>query len=221
MDYSEIRKLFLKGFLGFLVLTALLAIYAILTDSFGETQAKILGTSSIISAASILSMACAAFLERRTQPAMGMTGIALAVTTAAMGIFALWAEYENQTYIKIMLMLFVGAVAFAHAFLLLLPKLDDNQKWVQQASSSLITILALMLVALIWGDFENEWYFRILSVFSILVGLVTLTVPLMMKLRKGEGQTTVTLRLEQVEGNVFEDAAGKHYTVNPRPDSDS
>jgi len=215
MDYSEIRKLFLKGFLGFLILTALLAIYTILTDSFGETQAKILGTSSIISAASILSMACAAFLERRNLPALGMTGIALAVVTAVMGIFALWAEYDNQNYIKLMLSLLVGSVAFAHAFLLLLPKLDDNQKWVQQASSTLITILAVMLVALIWGDFENEWYFRILSVFSILVGLVTLTVPLMMKLRKGEGQKSVTLRLEQVEGNVYQDGDGKHYRVDP------
>jgi len=219
MDYSDIRKLFLKGFLGFLVLTALLAIYSILTDSFGEMQAKILGTSAIISAASILAMSCAAFLERRDYPALGMTGIAMAVATAAMGIFALWAEYENQNYIKVMLTLFVGSAAFAHAFLLLLPRLDENQKWVQQASSTLITILAVMIVALIWGDYKNEWFFRVLSVFSILVGLVTLTVPLMIKLRKGEDEKSVTLHLTQVEGSTYEDADGTRYSV--RQDGDA
>ena len=65
MDYSEIRKLALKIFIGFLGLTAVIAIISVLAGQFGELQWKILGTTFTISAASICSMSCAAFIEKK------------------------------------------------------------------------------------------------------------------------------------------------------------
>ena len=213
MDYAQTRKAFLKGFLGFLVVTAVLAIYSILTDTFGPLQAKILGTSAIISAASILSMACAAFLERRRIPWLGFTGIASAVAAALVSIIAIWGEIENRDMIRAIMSLVVVAVGFAHAFLLVLPQLDRNQEWVQKASSTIIAVLAIMLIAMIWGDFESEWYARILSVMAILTGLVTLTVPLMMRLRKESHEAVRKLALTEREDGLFEDSDGTVFRV--------
>lgn len=213
MDYAKTRKAFLKGFLGFLVLTAVLAIYSILTDTFGPLQAKILGTSAIISAASILSMACAAFLERRRIPWLGFSGIASAVAAALVSIVAIWGEIENRDMIRVIMSLAVLAVGFAHAFLLVLPQLDRDQEWVQKASSTIIAVLAVMLIAMIWGDFESEWYARILSVMAILTGLVTLTVPLMMRLRKESHEAVRKLALTEREDGLFEDSNGTVFRV--------
>jgi hypothetical protein len=213
MNYTDARKLFLKGFLGFLILTAVIAIFSILTDTFGEVQAKILGTSSIISAASILSMACAAFLERKKIPWLGFSGIATAVAAAVVSIVMIWVEIENREVMKVLMTLVVAAVAFAHAFLLVLPTLDRNQEWVQKASSVTIATLASMLIVLIWGDFGNEWYARTLAVLGILVGLVTLAVPLMMKLRKENGHHRRVLTLTESGDGLFSDSEGKRYKV--------
>lgn len=213
MDYTLTRKAFLKGFLGFLVLTAVLAIYSILTDTFGPLQAKILGTSSIISAASILSMACAAFLERRRIPWLGFTGIAAAVAAALLSIIAIWGEIDSRDMIRVIMTLVVVAVGFAHAFLLVLPQLDRNQEWVQKASSIIIAVLGIMLIAMIWGDFKSEWYARILSVLTILTGLVTLTVPLMMRLRKENHGAVRKMTLTEREDGLFEDADGSVFRV--------
>lgn len=213
MDYTQARKLFLKGFLGFLILTALLAIYSILTDSFGETQAKILGTSSIISVASILAMACAAFLERKRIKWLGFAGIAAAVIAALLSITVIWMEIQDRDFIRVIITFVVAAVGMAHAFLLVLPKLDANQEWVQKASSSVIGTLCTMLIILVWGDFNSEWYARILGVLGILTGLVTLVVPLMMRLRKENGSALRTLSLTEREDGLFTDAKGTVYRV--------
>ncbi|MDA0874833.1 MAG: hypothetical protein O3C45_07185 [Bacteroidetes bacterium] len=213
MDYTRASKLFLKGFLGFLILTALLAIFSILTDSFGKTQAKILGTSSIISAASILAMACAAFLERKRIPWLGFSGIAAAVIAAVLSIAAIWIEIQDRDFMRVIMTFVVAAVGMAHAFLLVLPKLDSNQEWVQKASSTVIGTLCTLIIILIWGDFNSEWYARILGVLGILTGLVTLAVPLMMRLRKENHGTLRTLSLTEREDGLFTDSTGTVYRV--------
>ncbi len=51
MDYSEIKSLFLKTFIGFLILTAVIAIITVISGEFGDIQARILGTTFTISIA--------------------------------------------------------------------------------------------------------------------------------------------------------------------------
>ena len=65
MDYAEFRRASLRTFLGFLALTAAVAVVSVLSGDFGETQVKVLLTTLTISAASMCAMACAAFIEKR------------------------------------------------------------------------------------------------------------------------------------------------------------
>jgi|GEM_PF-698109 len=213
MDFTQIRKLSLKAFLGFLGLTALIAIVSVLSDSFGEFQTKILATSFTISAASICSMSCAAFIEKKKREGLGLSGIFFSIVAAILLIVGIWSDIKSDEYWKIMITFGIAAVAFAHAFLLLLPKLDNRQKWVQWVSSACIGILALLIVVLLWTELDNEAYNRLLAVVAIIVGLETLAIPILIKLRKGDEPYPQKLILEKLEGDLYKDAAGKKYQL--------
>ncbi|GAF67867.1 unnamed protein product, partial [marine sediment metagenome] len=188
MDYTELRKLSLKIFIGFLALTALIAIITVLGGKFGEIQMKILATTFTISAASICSMSCAAFIEKRKLIKLGLAGIILSVISAILLIIGMWPEIKNDEYWKTTITLIVAALAFAHAFLLVLPDLEDNQKWVQKVALGAIGILAVQIIVAVWGEIDNESYYRLLAVVAIIVGLATLVIPILTKMRRGNGR---------------------------------
>ena len=107
------------------------------------------------------------------------------------------------------------ALAFTHTFLLALPGLDDRQKWVQAVSFISIAILAVLIIAAIWIQ-KQEWeelYYRVLTIAAIVVGLETLVIPILMKLRKGKAPGKQTLVLEKIEPGLYTDAAGKKYRL--------
>jgi hypothetical protein len=224
MNYTEIRKLSLKIFLGFLGLTALIAIISVLSGQFGELQVKILATSFTISAASICSMSCVAFIEKKRLIKLGIFGIILCVVSAILVIAGIWPNIDSDGYWKATHTLIIAAVAFAHAFLLVLPQLDDKHKWVQRVSSVSIGILALQIAVAVWGLWDlidDDSYLRLLAVVAIIVALETLAIPLLMKLRKGNGQERQKLVLEKLKGDIYTDSAGKPYQLkqfNPEQD---
>ncbi len=214
MDYSKLRRLSLKVFIGFLGLTAIIAVISVLKGEFGELEEKILATTLTISAASICSMSCAAFIDRKKVAWLGLLGIVLSVLASVLLIAGMWTEIENEVCWKITITLGVLAAAFAHAFLLALPELDEGHKWVQTASSVFIGILALQIIVAVWGEIEDvDWYYRILAAVAIIVGLETLVIPILMKLRKGDGRRKDRMVLERVDVDVYRDAAGKRYRL--------
>jgi len=213
MDYTAIRKLSLRAFIGFLVATAVIAVISVLSGEFGEFQLKVLATSLTISAASVCSMSCAAFIEKKKMAALGLSGIVLAIAAAVLLIGGMWPEIKSDEYWKTAITCVVFALAFAHAFLLILPDLDERQAWVQLTSSVSIGALALLIVFAVWGEIDDKAYYRLLAVVAILVALQTLIVPILMKLRKGASRERKLLVLERIEGELYKDSAGKAYRV--------
>ncbi|MBW8001561.1 MAG: hypothetical protein FVQ80_06015 [Planctomycetes bacterium] len=214
MDYAKIRKLSLKIFLGFLGLTALIAIISLLSGAeFGELQWKILGTCLMVSATSICSMSCAAFIEKKGFVWVGFLGILFSVVSAILVISGMWLEIDSEVGWKVTISFIIAALAFAHGFLLVLPELNAKQKWVQRVSSVSIGILAVQIGVAVWTEFDHGVYYRILAVVAIIVGLLTLAIPILMKLRKGAGQKKPKLVLEKVEGDVYSDSSGKQYQL--------
>jgi hypothetical protein len=213
MDYTNLRKLSLKVFLGFLGLTAIIAIISVLSGEFGELQMKVLATSLTISAASICSMSCAAFIEKKSPKELGMSGIVLSVVAAGLLIAGIWLQPHSDEYWKTSVTFIIAAVVFAHAFLLILPTLDATHRWVQRVSTLSIGILALQIAVAVWGEINNEAYYRALAVVAIIVGLETLAIPMLMKLRKGDVPKKQTLILEQVAGDMYKDTTGRQYQL--------
>ena len=84
MDYTKLKILSLKVFIGFLGLTAIIAVIAVLRGEFGKLEEKILATSLTISGASICSMSCAAFIDKKKHTLLGLFGIGLSVAAAVL-----------------------------------------------------------------------------------------------------------------------------------------
>lgn len=226
MNIHRARSLLLKTFIGFLALTALIGIVTVLTGEFGEVQLKTLGTTFTISAASICAMACAAFIEKRNAPALGWVGIALNFSAATMLIFAMWAEFGDAIYWKLTLTLIVLGLAFAHALLMHLPTLAEEYEWVQAVTAGAISVLALLIIVAFWGEVDNSAYYRVLAVVSIIVVLLTLVIPILLKLGKAPADAETArpssvhagqLVLTPVDGQYYEDAQGVVYRVEKVP----
>lgn len=208
MNYSRIKSLFLRGFIGFLVLTALIAIVAVFSESFGETQQRILASTFIISIASICAMSCAAFIERHSLVRLGATGIASSALGGTMLLLGIWNILEGDISFKITATLITISLAFAHAFLLALPELNKRYNWVQPVTVFTIGLLAIQIIVAVWTEIESLIYYQSLAVVAILVGLETLIIPILLKLGDKEKEQAQELHLTHVDGN--------HYTTTDR-----
>src|SRR5882672_819710 len=135
MNLPGVRKILLWSFIGFLSLSALIAIFSVLSHEFGETQIKVLATTFTISAASICAMSCAAFAEKRKMTFVGLAGIAFAASAAVTTVICIWGQVGEEYYWKTVITLIVLAVGFSHALLLWIPGLASGHRWTQVASS--------------------------------------------------------------------------------------
>lgn len=212
-DYSELKSLFLRGFIGFLALTAVVAIISVFNRDFGTVQTRILATTFTISVASICGMACAAFIERRRWKFLGLTGIFTSLVAAFLLLQGIWGVVDSMFHFKLTASTITLAFAFAHAFLLALPQLDKNYRWVQVATAVSISLLAFLIITAVWLEIEGEYYYRILAVIAILVGLETLTIPILLKLGSNETAENRHLELSHIKDNMYRDSTGKTYSV--------
>jgi len=227
MNYTETRRLLLKVFIGFLSLTALVAITSVLSREFGETQFKVLVTTFSISAGSICAMSCAGFLERKGAKGVGFAGILAAGVAVLMAIGGVWGEIKETGYWKTTLTSIVVSVAFAHGCLLRLPNLAASYRWTQTVSTILIGLLAVQIILAILGEVKDEGYYRLMAALSVLVVLVTLVIPICSRLGTGaaepsEGPGQVPqksdplaekLHLRKISAGLFADEAGRRYQV--------
>jgi len=187
MDSAAIRKGSLRAFLLFLILTALLAMATVLQGgNFGDLEFKALATSFTVSGASICAMSSAAFMERRRGRILGMLGILLAAAAAILLIGGLWSRNAGDPYWKATLTVIVLAVGFAHAFLLALPELDEEQEWIQKAIPVSIGFLAFLIILGVWKEITESGYLRLITAVAIFVGLETVAIPILVKLHKDE-----------------------------------
>ena len=155
-------------FLRWLILTsvavgALLAVVALLGAEFGEIHAKIIVTSFSVTGAGMLALASLSAWERsRLGPLPGI-----------------WAETESEVYWKAMGTLLVVAAAVALVSLLSLGCLAHRYQWVVNAGFALAAILAVYAIALMWGEVEDQWAWRVFSVIWVLLASTTVAVPVL------------------------------------------
>ena len=233
MNYTEIRKLLLKVFIGFLSLTAFIAILSVLTRQFGETQVKILLTTLSITAGSICALSCAGCLEGQGAKGVGVAGLLAAGVAVLLAIGGIWAEskcfprWAVTVYWKTTATAGAAAVALALGCLLRLPNLAARYRWTQTASTALIGLLTLQVILAVWGEINAEGYYRVMAALSILVVLVSLVIPICSRLgsnanrpsedlghgTKQSDQVPERLVLREVSAGVFADEVGRRYQV--------
>lgn len=214
MNYSQITKLSLRLFLGFLGLTAVVAVVSVLGGTFGTFQAKVIGTTFSISAASICAMSCAAFISRRSRSEAGLAGIGFAVAGAVLVIAGLWMETNSEIFWKTTATLCISAFCSAHAFLLILPDLGTSKnRWFRPVSFIAIITLAVWAIVALWGEIDNEFYYRGMAAVGIIVGLQTVSLPILINLNKSNKTANKLLLLTEQDDGLYKAADGIRYRV--------
>jgi hypothetical protein len=212
MNTVVLRQLSLRGFVGFLSLTALIAVITVLVGNFGDVQFKILASSFSVSIASICAMSGAVFMESRGPRWLGVFGILVALLGVLLVNLGLWLEPGNWTFWKIAFVFVVVSLGLAHGFLLQLPSLNVVYKWVQPLSAISILLLVVLISAALIFDLSGDWLWRSMTVVAIVVVLCSALIPILLRL--GASSTArVKLVLELLEGGVYQSADGKRFEV--------
>ncbi|MGE9295962.1 MAG: hypothetical protein ACQKBV_06720 [Puniceicoccales bacterium] len=229
MNLHTARTLLLKTFIGFLGLTALIAIVSVLIGEWGTVQLKTLATTFTISSASICAMACAAYVEKRGNATVGWAGAVFNFLAAAFIIFGVWAEYGDEHYWKAAITFIVLGLSFAHACLMHLPRLAVAYQWTQTVVAWLVALLGAMILAALWIGIDAEGYYRLLAVVSIVAVLFTLVIPILMKLspKLVEEETLQhkvlpeALMLTLGDDGLYRDASGAKFRVQAMENDDA
>jgi hypothetical protein len=218
---NQIKKPLLWSFIVFLCISALIGIVGVLSGDFGEFQAKVLATTSITALASICGLSCSAYCDRSKVPVVGQVGVGLALLFGVMVVVGIWGEIDEWEYWRLALTAMVYGVAFAHVLALLLLRLPAGHGWLHVVTGVLIAALATLIVGIMWAEDASEGIFKLLSVLAILVGLGTLVIPVVSRLKRdqlpasAEAQREVRLVLTRQTDGLYEDAQGQRYIVTP------
>ncbi len=229
MNYTDIRRLFLKIFLGFLTLTAFLAVYFVLNSSFSDFHLKLLGTIFSICAGSICVMSCAAFIEKKgTKEGIGSAGIMAAGLAVLLVNAVLWLEIRDQIFWRITVTFIIATVAIAQICLIHRPRLAGTYSWLQTTATVIVALVAMAITFGVWAEIFVESLFLLIVAALIFVLLASIAVPICSRLgtklepspadnlKKDEGGTSAAeyqLMLKNVSGTLFVDRKGKLYQV--------
>ena len=217
---SRVRKGSLYSFIGFLAISALLAITCVLSGEFGDFEIKVLITTSVIAVASICSLCCSAYSNRKENALPGLGGISVAAVSASMLIVGVWAEIDSEGYWKATAICSVFAIAFAHSLALLAVELRPTYSWLRIGTGINIFALAALISVLILVEIDDDYegVFKLVAVLAILAALETLVIPILGRLAKvAPTQAGEALSLTRREDGTYEDKGGRIYRVSEMP----
>jgi len=171
------RAILLRLFLGSIAVNAALGIWALLVGDFGQTEAKVLVTSILVSAAMLSVLANRVSFERRVLWPFPLIASAVAVASFAMMTATVWAEIESEAWIKLMVSGFLVAGGATLASLLALIVLPGAFAPLGLAENGLIALTVLTGLVGIWSEVDEDWFVRLLGVETVLVAALTLALP--------------------------------------------
>jgi hypothetical protein len=162
------RRLFLYVLIASVLLSAVMGIVALLSETLGETEIKVLMSTLCVAGASILAMACAAAWEKGRARRFAGPGMVLSILGFGLFLFLIWKEFESDSQAKTSVTLIIAATFCAHAALLLLLRVADRFRRVQSATIVMTALLGGLLVWMLWAPQELADTWRILGILGIL-----------------------------------------------------
>jgi hypothetical protein len=165
----------------------LLGICIFLFGKFEETEIKLLLTTLSIGGCSLTGLCCATIYiidKYKTFSAAGMVTAGLCFIVI---LFTIWGGIENiESTWKLLLSLIVLSVSLAHISLLLnIPLVNEMVESIRTVTIVFIATVAVMLVTLIFGEFDSqELFYRLLGTFAILDILGSIITPVLNKIQK-------------------------------------
>ena len=184
MNGRHLYRMALRALIGAVGISAVLGIYALLRQDLDEWSAKTIGTTLFVSAASLLIMANAASLEKRSVGYFLISGTGLLAALGALPVFlyALWLEVDDDELWRTAVSLEIISLFAGHSSLLSLRQLSAQYRWLKPIAAVLGGALAALVIWMIWADEFDSAQLRAAGVLSILLLSVTIVIPILSRL---------------------------------------
>lgn len=200
---SQTQRTLLIGFIGSIAACGAVGVYCLLVGSFGQIQARVLGTTAAIAAASILGLASAIPWERRRLHPIGPVGACSVVVALIMVLIIIWAgrwmrQHGYRNFYEYVGVSCVWGVAFPHIGLLSLATVQRHHEWIRRATVFAILLLATLITLTIFLSPRGDEWARTMGVCGIVVACGTIAVPIlhrMATIQAREAVRTVELML--------------------------
>ncbi|MHC4990078.1 MAG: hypothetical protein ACYTGC_03770 [Planctomycetota bacterium] len=189
-----LRKTFLWSMIISLSLAALVGIAALVMPRFGIEE-RILGSTALFGAFSLVALMCATVLERRRMVACMWGGIASDALALLLWLALIWFERDmngrqEEAVARLGGTFTVLAVGAAHVGLLRLPRFDrPSSDTVRHLTVGVAIVLGTYILSLIWwwdwieDMVDDDFLVRGLGVLSILVACGTVVTPILWKMQ--------------------------------------
>lgn len=177
---TRTQRSLLLGFIGSVSLCGLVGIYCLVIGQIGPFEEKVLATTGIVSACSILGLAAAVPWERRRWHPIGPLA-AIGVTAAlVMSLTMVWLIVGfNEEFGRALLVTWIVAVHLCHVGLLSLARLRTQWTIVQTATVVCAVLLAGELITMIVFEVDDDMLVRIAGVLGILTACGTVSLPIL------------------------------------------
>ena len=184
MTGGQLYRMALRVLIGAVGLSAVLGIFALLQRDLDAWSAKTLGTTLFVSAASLLIMANAAGLEKRSVGYLLISGMGLLAALVALPVFlvALWLDVDGDALWRFGASLETISVLAGHSSLLSLRQLSAQYRWLKPIATVLGGALAALVISMIWADDLGSGKLRAAGVLSILLLSLTIVIPILSRL---------------------------------------
>jgi hypothetical protein len=173
-----LRRIFLLGAAGLASLAALVAIGAVVSGNFGETEGKIFATIATTFVAGSTALAAIAFLTRGASQPLGLIGLALAVFGYLLWAEQIWAEHSSDDYWKflgiVLAWTLASLIAMTNRLLLHSPRLVRP---LYPATASMAALAATTVTIMLLRENGDGW--QLFAIFVILAVLGEILAPIL------------------------------------------
>jgi hypothetical protein len=176
----DLKGIFLRALIASLLATAGLAIGFLLLADFNDRTWKVIATTALISAFSLLGLPGAVLLDQGRAVALGRANLVLAAVGLAWALALLWSEREGGWPTLIAVVAFTAATAQASGTTAR-RRADDPQSVDLLYLAGLLGafLLAALISLAAWQEIEDEGFYRFVGALAVAEVLVVILQPIL------------------------------------------
>lgn len=170
---QRVRKLLLRVLVGFLVLTAVIAIIDVWTDV--DEDGRILVSSFIISMTCLLALSGAALLDRQPNAAPGLASLVISALAGLLSLYLVWVEPRGEQWFRLLASAWLWSLTFSLHSLLSLAGMPARLRWLEAATPAVLYLAGAVATAAIYELLgQNDTVYYLLATLYILATLGSL-----------------------------------------------
>lgn len=214
------KRLFLYVLIASVAVSAAIGIGVLLFGDFGDFETRVLLTALIVTAVSVIGLACGACVEAGKGRVVPLAGIVFAVLSGVLWMMMLWARVEprNDVFVHSLMSATVLALGCALISLLSLATLDRRFFWSQIAAHIAVWLLMAILLVIFWAEIDpsQNALARTMGVISIVIAALTVVTPVFHYLSSaGNDAAKIDAEIERLRSKIGE-LEEKRLALNPR-----